>query len=213
VDYAVVALLGALVGGGELIARYRDAPARALHNLPAYCYVALNALASLAALKLTHIFGWTFGASASTGAAPWTQILVAGTGAMALFRSSLFTIHVGDKDVGVGPIAFLQIFRDATDRAVDRLRAKARSDQVAKIMEGLSYAKASAGLPPYCLALMQNVPSDEQVSLTKSLTLLDEAQIDEAVKVRILGLQLMNLVGPSVLTAAVASLRDEMKSV
>jgi len=212
VDYVVVALLGALVGGGELIARYRDAPARALHNLPAYSYVALNALASLAALKLIHIYGWTFGASAASGAARWTQILVAGTGAMALFRTSLFTIHVGDKDVGVGPIAFLQIFRDATDRAVDRLRAKARSDQVATIMQGLSYAKASAGLPPYCLALMQNVPSDEQVSLTKSLALLDEAQIDEAVKVRILGLQLMNVVGPAVLTAAVASLRDEMKN-
>ena len=73
-------------------------------------------------------------------------------------------------------------------------------------------AKASAGLPPYCLALMQNVPSDEQVSLTKSLALLDEAKIDEAIKVRIFGLQLMNVVGPSVLTAAVASLRDEMKS-
>jgi len=45
----------------------------------------------------------------------------------------------------------------------------------------------------------------------KWLALLDQAQIDEAVKVRILGLQLMNVVGPSVLTAAVASLRDEMK--
>jgi hypothetical protein len=79
-------------------------------------------------------------------------------------------------------------------------------------MEGISYAKASTGLPPYCLALMQNVPSDEQVGLTKSLALLDQAQIDEAVKVRILGLQLMNVVGPSVLTAAVASLRDKMKN-
>ena len=211
-DYVVVALLGALVGAGELIARYRDAPARAIHNFPAYFYVGLNAVASLAALKLIHIYGWTFGASAAPGAVRWTQILVAGTGAMALFRTSLFTLHVGDKDVGVGPIAFLQIFRDASDRAVDRLRAKARSDQVATIMEGLSYAKASAGLPPYCLALMQNVPSDEQVNLTKALALLDQAQIDEAVKVRILDLQLMNVVGPSVLTAAVASLRDDMKS-
>ena len=211
-DYVVVALLGALVGGGELIARYRDAPARALNNLPAYAYVALNALASLAALKFVHVFGWTFGAGAAPGAVRGMQILVAGTGAMALFRTSLFTIRVGDKDVGVGPITFLQVLLDSTDRAVDRLRAKARSDQVARIMKGIPYAKASTGLPPYCLALMQNVSSDEQVGLTKSLALLDQAQIDEAIKVRILGLQLMNVVGPSVLTAAVASLRDEMKN-
>jgi hypothetical protein len=33
-DFAVVAVLGAFVGGGELVSRYRDAPARALYNWP-----------------------------------------------------------------------------------------------------------------------------------------------------------------------------------
>jgi hypothetical protein len=211
VDYVVVALLGALVGGGELTARYRDAPARALANLPAFGYVALNMAASLGALAFIHVYGWTFGLTTAGDALRWTQVLVAGTGAMALFRSSLFTAHVGDRDVGVGPSSFLQIFRDATDRAVDRDRAKARSDKVTDIMKEIPYAKASAGLPTYCLALMQNVPNDEQVALTKSLALLDQAAIDEAIKVRILGLQLMNVVGTTVLTAAVASLNDEMK--
>jgi len=36
--------------------------------------------------------------------------------------------------------------------------------------------------------------------------------IGESIKVRILGLHLMNVVGPDVLAAAVASLRDEMKA-
>jgi len=211
-DYAVVALLGAMVGAGELIGRYRDAPAGAIYNLPAFIYVALNLLASVTALALVHVFGWTFGASPAGEAARWTQILVAGTGAMALFRSSLFTVHVGGKDIGVGPSSFLQIFRDAADRAVDRLRAQARSDQVAKIMQGISYAKAFEGLPLYCLTLMQNVPDDEQVSLRNSLKLLNNETMDEAIKVRILGLQLMNVVGPSVLTAAVKSLSDEIKN-
>jgi hypothetical protein len=34
-DYAIVAVLGALVGSGELISRYRDAPAGALRTGPA----------------------------------------------------------------------------------------------------------------------------------------------------------------------------------
>jgi hypothetical protein len=211
-DYLVVAILGALVGSAELVSRYRDAPARAVLNLPATIYIALNVCASLAALFLIHVYDWRFGLSSTGAALHWAQIGVAGTGAMALFRSSLFTVHAGDRDIGVGPSSFLQIFRDASDRAVDRLRAKARGDQVSKLMAGIDFSKAFAGLPPYCLALMQNVSAEDQVALTKSLSsLAGTAEIDADIKVRILGLQLMNLVGFNVLSAAVDSLREEMK--
>ena len=104
------------------------------------------------------------------------------------------------------------LFRsDSADRAVDRLRAQARGAAVAKLMEGIDYAKAFEGLPPYCLALMQNVPDEDQQKMLQALALLDKDQtIDTAIKVRILGLQLMNVVGPNVLTAAVESLREQM---
>ena len=71
VDYLVAALLGALVGGTELVSRYRDAPQSALLSRPAWLYVFLNASASALALWL----------------------------AMALFRTSLFTVRAGDRDV------------------------------------------------------------------------------------------------------------------
>ena len=172
-DYLAAALLGGLVGAGELSSRYRDAPGRATLR--------------------------------------WTQTLVAGIGAMALFRSSLFTVRAGDRDIAVGPGSFLQIFRDGADRAVDRVRAQARGDIVAKLMTGLSYGKAFEGLPTYCLALMQNVPEDEKIRLAQSLDALDKDEsIGESIKVRILGLHLMNVVGPNVLNGAVNSLRDEL---
>jgi len=41
---------------------------------------------------------------------------------------------------------------------------------------------------------------------------LNKEQIDDAIKVRILGLHLMNVVGPDVLTAAVEALRSQMKA-
>jgi hypothetical protein len=130
---------------------------------------------------------------------------------MALFRTSLFTVRAGDADVGIGPGSFLQVFRDAADREVDRIRAQARSRQVGKVMDGLSYSKAAAGLTPFCLALMQNLPPEEQTKVNEAVRLLNPEPIDEAVKVRILGLLLMNLVGPDVLAAAVASLREQLK--
>jgi len=134
----------------------------------------------LAALALIHAFGWTFGVTSGGAALRWTQVGVAGTGAMALFRTSLFTVHAGDRDIGVGPSSLLQIFRDAADRGVDRLRAQDRSGDVSRVMKGISYDKASRGLTLYCLALMQNVPDDEQKRLDNSLALLDSAAIDPA---------------------------------
>lgn len=209
-DYAVVAVLGLLVGAAELVSRYKDAPAGALRSGAAIFYMALNVAASIIALALIRVFDWRLGLTVGGAALRWTQVGVAGTGAMALFRTSLFTVHTGERDVGVGPGSFLQIFRDAADRATDRLRARARGDTVSKLMEGISYDKASYGLTTYCLALMQNVSDEEQLALTKSLTLLNGADIDPAIKVRILGLNLLNVVGPNVLTAAVDSLRKEM---
>lgn len=44
IEIVLVAILGMGVGIGELISRYRDAPARAIRTRPAYLYVALNAL-------------------------------------------------------------------------------------------------------------------------------------------------------------------------
>ena len=95
---------------------------------------------------------------------------------------------------------------------MDRVRARAGGLAVGKLMEGIDYRKASEGLIPYCLALMQNVPDDEQKKLFHALELPNKEQIDGAIKVRILGLHLMNVVGPDVLTAAVEALRNQMKA-
>lgn len=213
VDYVIVAALGALVGSGELVSRYRDAPAGALRTGPALLYIFLNFAASIVALFVIRVFNWQFGVTSGAAAVRWMQVGIAGTGAMALFRTSLFTVHVGDRDIAVGPSSFLQVFRDAADRAVDRLRAQARGATVDKLMEGIDYAKAFEGLPPYCLALMQNVPDEDQQKMLQALALLDkDPSIDPQIKARILALHLMNVVGPNVLTAAVGSLRKQMAS-
>jgi hypothetical protein len=210
-DFAAVAVLGLLVGAGELVSRYRDAPQAAVYTRPALLYVGLNVAASLLALALIRGYNWTFNA---TGASQqWTQILVAGLGAMAFFRTSLFVVRAGDRDIGVGPGSFLQIFREAADREVDRVRAQARGLHVARLMKGIDYKKASEGLVPYCLALMQNVPDDEQQKLDRAIDLLTKDDtVEDAIKVRILGLQLLNVVGPAVLTASVEALRDELQA-
>ena len=155
--------LGGAVGTAELVARYRDEPWKAVATLPALSYIAVNALASLGALAAIKAFGWNFGLD--PGNPPTivaTHILVAGFGAMALFRSSLFTVRVGTSDVGVGPSSFLTIILNAVDRNVDRRRAAARALSIKGAMKDVSFELAKVALPLACFALMQNVPTDEQ---------------------------------------------------
>jgi len=211
-DYAVVAALGAAVGAGELVSRYRDAPERVLRRSPAaWIYCAINALASVAALHLLVVFDVTFG-QANPPALKWLRILAAGLSAMALFRSSLFTVRLGNQDVGIGPVTFLQVILDAVDRAVDRRRATGRAAEVQTLMTGLSFDKALIALPTYCLALMQNLSKEDQARLAESLVTLKNTDAPEAVKLKILAVHLLNAVGPTALEAAIKSLGDELRT-
>jgi len=139
-DWAAAAALGGIVGVSELISRYKDDPWAAIKSWPAIFYLSINSAASVAALLLMPD-GWL-------GLSRGMRILMAGISAMAFFRTSLFVVRAGDRDVGVGPSGFLQIFLGAADRAVDRKRAAARSDAVDKVMKGVDFAKAWKALHP-----------------------------------------------------------------
>lgn len=203
IDIAVVAAIGGLVGAGELVSRYRDAPAQALACLPAIAYVGVNVLAACAAYGLVRAFGWDFGATAGEPTR-WTRVLVAGFGAMALFRSSLFVVRVGDQDVGVGPSSLLSALLAAADRGVDRVRGAQRADEVQRLLAGLSYDRARTDLPAICLGLMQNATLIEQDALAGAIRDIDAGDLDDDVRVLLVGLELLNLAGIGVLTGAVA---------
>jgi hypothetical protein len=204
-DWAAVALLGGVVGASELISRYKDDPWAAIKCWPAIVYIAINGAASASALGLMQANGWL-------DKSHLTQILVAGVSAMAFFRTSFFVVRAGDRDVGIGPSGFLQIFLAAADRSVDRKRASARSDAVAEVMTGVDFTKAMKALPPYCLALMQNVSPEDQDELRKALNDLEERAAGPSVKSLLLGIELINVVGVDVLTTAVKSLGEQIRS-
>ncbi len=204
-DWIAVAVLGGVVGASELISRYKDDPGAAIKSRPAVFYIVINSAASVGALGLIHANCWF-------GTARWTQILMAGVSAMAFFRTSLFVVRAGDRDVGIGPSGFLQIYLAAADRAVDRKRAAARSDAVASVMKGVDFALAVKALPPYCLGLLQNVSPEDQQVLRQALDLLKASDAEPSVKSLLLGIEMINVVGEDVLMTAVNSLGEEIRS-
>jgi len=213
IPFALTGLFGALVGITELISRYKDAPFLAISNPPALLYIFLNFLLSVSALYCIQVFEW-FPPSDTGNQQTHTimQVLLAGFGAMAFFRSSIFTVRVGDTDVGVGPSGLAQIVLDAADRAIDRNRAKPRAEAVADIMASVDFDKASHALPTYCFALMQNVSPEEQQMVARQVEALKNANMNDKVKCLSLGLLLMNLAGESLLKAAVETLGSNIEA-
>jgi mRNA-degrading endonuclease toxin of MazEF toxin-antitoxin module len=208
--YLVAAALGALVGATELISRYRDRPASLIRVVSTWAYVLINAGAGAAALLLMHIFGWDFGAAAGERGA--IQVLVASFGSMALFRSALFTVRIHDQDVPVGPSTLLTALLAAADRGVDRMVAQTRSAKSREIMMHVSFKKSQLALPTLCLALLQNVSAEDQRDLRTAVDALAGSDMTDTQKALNLGLLLMNVAGPDVVSAAVRTLRDEIKA-
>lgn len=214
-DYWIVGLVGTLLGLCELLSRYRDEPIRAVLNVSALAYILINGGASLVALLLLNVWKVDFGLGAEDDVKLRVMlILTGGLGAMAFFRSSFFTFRLGENDVPLGPGLIMQVLLDVTDRAVDRGRAAPRALAITGIMKDIDFDKAHLALPSYCFALMQNVSKEEQSAIGQQVTALAQlgGSISGPVRSYLLGLILLNVVGETVLRAAIDTLRPHIQS-
>jgi hypothetical protein len=222
--YSFVAIFGGAVGAAELIARYRDRPYRAVRTAPAVFYIALNALAACAALYLIYVFrdklGFTGTSSSGTSTGEWPAapsvlvqaVLLAGFSSLLFFRTSLFKLRVGEDDLSIGPSIVLDTLLAAADRAVDRVMAEPRAQLVHELMGTVSFGKAVSILPGHCLALMQNVSSDETQRIIGVVnSLRANSEMPDKIKSLNLGLALLTVVGEDVLRTAVKRLEADLQ--
>ena len=169
----------------------------------------INAIAALGALAVIDALGWRFGlpSDSSPTAVSVMQVLVAGLSSAALFRSSLFTVRMGQEDVGIGPSAVLDVILRAVDRAVDRRRAIARLQILSALQPNLSFERDATVLAAIAMAALQNVSLDEAERLGhQANSLRVRNDIPDDVKMRVFALDLMQLVGEAGLRAAIDQL-------
>lgn len=202
-QFAVVTVLSGSVAYGELISRYRDTPGRLLAADPTVIYLCVNIAAGTAALALVK----QLHAVAAGDNRMVYETLIAGFGAIAFFRTSLFTIRVSGTDVGVGPSSLLKALLDASDMMLNRWQALNRGAQVKVIMNGVNFTKAKSTLPTTCFTLMSDFPSAVQAGVAEQIRkLADDTTIEEEAKALIQGLYLIQQVGSDVLDRAVRTL-------
>jgi len=218
--YAFVAFFGGAVGAAELIARYKDRPYRAVQTAPAFFYISLNALAGCAALYLIYVFRRKLNFDDSDNPGQWPTepsylvqaVLLAGFSSLLFFRTSLFKLRVGEDDLAIGPSIVLDTLLGAADRAVDRVMAEPRAELIHELMGTVSFDKAVAILPGHCLALMQNVSTDETQRIVGVVnSLRANKEMPDKIKSLNLGLALLTVVGEDVLRTAVYRLEADLQ--
>ena len=212
--YFIVALIGAAVSFGEILARYPDAPQHVASDKPAWLYVALNAGAAVGALWLMRTFEWlTFDETLPALQRATWEALAAGFGGLAIIRSALLRIRVADHDIDIGPAGLLSAVFHAVERSMDQSRARHRNRVVTEIMANVDFNKAKVALPDHCFNLLQNVSPELQYQVSQDLTAYDALQsMGMHQKSLHLGLVLLSIAGEDLLRDAVRTLGPQISS-
>ncbi|MBB4266933.1 hypothetical protein [Roseospira visakhapatnamensis] len=98
---------------------------------------------------------------------------------------------------------------DESDRDAHAGReAVARAAIVRRLLEGLDFQTVSRTVVVYCLAIAEDVDPEQQQALARLIASLDARDMDDWVRVQVLGLSVIRVVGRDVLETVVAALRD-----
>jgi hypothetical protein len=201
------ALLGGVIGGAELVARYRDKPTAAVLSPSGLLYVFVNATASVIALVVVEAAGWQFGLpeGAPLVSEYVVQVMAAGLGAAALFRTSFMLAQ--DKGISLGPILLLHGMLKIVDGALERKRALSRLSH--NDLAGLYFSRDHAALAELCCHALQRFELAEAQRLGEfAADLSSRNDLTDADKLDCFGLELCRLVGERALRKAADRLRD-----
>lgn len=210
-DYLWACAFGAVAAVGELLSRYRDAPWRAVRQLPGVLYLVVNALSGVFGLWVVYLLNLKFGLT-EEDAIRWVRVLADGCSSLAILRSSVFVVKAGDKDIPIGPAAALQAILTSLDRAVDRANAARRARFVADVLPPnlRLEAKRLRFLTSYSLGLMQNVSADEQKQVRLLIDgVLADTKLTLHEKLVLVCLQLLPFIGFDLMATAVEQVRTE----
>lgn len=205
VGYVLAGFLGLLVGGAEIVSRYRDDPAASLSTPAALFYMAVNTGASILALYAIRAFGWHIVANAGRGD-DLARVFAAGMGSLALLRTKFASVGSKDNPVSLGPSRLIEQLLAVADVQMDRKQGQRRARRCERTMTNVDFDKACLALPAYVLGLLENPTQAQQDKLSADIKSLSASEMPGSAKSQNLGLLLMDLTGPELLQVAVEAL-------
>lgn len=199
--YLLAFLLGCIAAFAELLSRYSRV-AQIFKFLSSWIYFLINGLASILSYWLISEFNVDFGVLSDSEIG---KIIVAGTSAMLILRSSFASIKSGNQNIEAGFASITNVFLKSADRTFDRKRSIDDYNEIEKIMKNVDFDKAKIDLPLICLGIMKNVSSDESQILGDAIAKLSHGDGSKKAKSINLGVLVSNIAGVELLEKVVSS--------
>lgn len=211
VNSLFVIALGSGSGFIELISRYTSL--QKLFKIKAgWVYIILNGLISLTVYLIIETGGIkiVFGNYTS---GPLLKVLLSGTTAMVLLRSSIANVKINDKSVEVGLAPLLQVLLNWVNRTYDRENSKITLDEVGEIMQDVNFEAAERNLPFLCISMMKTLSDDETKIIGDKVSVIsNNTSLSSRTKAISLGLHLATYTGTDLLKNSVSQLKEELSN-
>lgn len=205
-------LFGTLVGLSEILSRYRDEPLLATATSSGTSYLALNGIISLAAFALLRQYPDQIFPKLQQDL--FLTAIVAGFGAMTIFRSKLFTYKSADgKEYAIGPAIVLDTILKMIDSQIDRRRATERQLKVFNAMLGIDDFASVANYIEASLLSFQNLSQDDKTQIS---TVLEQYRVSkewpDTLKSLGVGFAFLNVAGEKNFDLVIANLKQYVRS-
>lgn len=207
-NYLLAFALGSIYSFAELIGRYSE-PKQILKIGAGKLYIVFNGLISVFALLVIKDFNINI---ANYNNIEGGKILIAGTAAMLILRSSIASVKVGTKNVEGGLAPLIQVFLDAVNKSYDRERSNVDLARVKIIMGQINYSKAEKSLPLICLNVLMTLSEVDQKAMGKQVSELSKSNSDNYSKSLNLGIIVARYTGIDLLKQVVDALGESIKN-
>lgn len=161
-------VFGASVGLSEILSRYRDEPLLATATNAGVSYLAFNGIISMVAFGVLRKYPAKI-FPALQGDLFLTAV-VAGFGAMVIFRSKLFTFKSSDgNEYPIGPAIVLDTILKMIDSKIDRRRATERQTRVFNALVDINDFPKTADYFEASLLSFQNLSQDDKTQISTTI--------------------------------------------
>jgi hypothetical protein len=183
--------VGMLAAFVEIITKFPDEPLKSLGTTEALIYHAVNG--GIAAFSLWVLV--LFKVSSQTDLDKLKIVLAASLGSMAVMRSKLFNVKVGEEDISVGPEQIVKVFFRFMEESIGRVRALSRINFVTEVMNNLNFQN----IRTHTIAMLDSVQTlsvERKTDLETKMSRISEAEPQEPqLKSYLLGFLLLDAMG------------------
>ena len=199
-------LFGSLVGLAEILSRYRDEPLLATATPSGMSYLAFNGAISTLALAILRKYPTQVFPAISQDL--FLTSVVAGFGAMVIFRSKLFTFKSGDgNEYPIGPAIVLDTILKMIDSKIDRRRATERQTRVFNAMAGMTDFNSTANYMEASLLSFQNLSTDDKKLISAIIEQYRTTKWPDTLKGLGLGFAFLTIAGEDNFDIVIANLK------